>query len=575
MVSQARQLQILANWNLRILRIRIESLLRESRLMVATLALFLTGYLVIGYLLFSKGLSYIYHLPAIGGILSERILYLIFFFVFVMLVISNAAVQYSSLLRNRETAWLLSLPIDHRVLFFWKILESLVISSWGFLFMCAPLLAAYGTLGDAPWHFYPVAAALILPLVALPAALSSWLLLLLTRLAGPWLRRAAALGLGCGAALYGWRLLGPVVENDAAGGNIALALNAALRHTRISVHPLVPSTWWTDALIQWTKGLQGPAFFNFLLLLGNSLMAMMLTLVLAGAWFFPAWNRAARSSAERGALRRAKAGSPGSVLEPLRDRSLLPLSRTTRALLLKDAREFARDTAQWIQVAVIFGLLLLYVLNLRNLGYNLESPFWSAVVSLLNLTVCALGLSTLSTRFVFPQFSLEGHRLWIVGMAPFPLSRVLLQKLLLNLSFTGGAATALMLISGFMLRLPAERIVLYVFSIALLSFGLNALALSLGAIFPNLRETNPAKIVSGFGGTLCLISSLVYITLFIALLATASSVDWIQRDNPSPPASGRWPLAIGGVIALTAAFGAGPLFLAIHRVKKLELLGNL
>ena len=37
-------------------------------------------------------------------------------------------------------------------------------------------------------------------------------------------------------------------------------------------------------------------------------------------------------------------------------------------------------------------------------------------------TTFALNLATLTTRFVYPQFSLEGKRLWIVGLSPLGLN---------------------------------------------------------------------------------------------------------------------------------------------------------
>ena len=77
---------------------------------------------------------------------------------------------------------------------------------------------------------------------------------------------------------------------------------------------------------------------------------------------------------------------------------------------------------------IFFGLLTIYVLNLRNVAYDFQSPFWSTMISYLNLAACALTLSTLTTRFVFPQFSLEGRRLWIIGLAPLGLPRVVMQK---------------------------------------------------------------------------------------------------------------------------------------------------
>ena len=99
-----------------------------------------------------------------------------------------------------------------------------------------------------------------------------------------------------------------------------------------------------------------------------------------------------------------------------------------RALLVKDVRMFWRDTTQWAQSLVLFGLLAAYIINLRHFSQQLTSPFWIHLVSYLNLGACSLNLATLTTRFVYPQFSLEGKRLWIVGMAPLGMDRVVRTK---------------------------------------------------------------------------------------------------------------------------------------------------
>ena len=77
---------------------------------------------------------------------------------------------------------------------------------------------------------------------------------------------------------------------------------------------------------------------------------------------------------------------------------------------------------------MLFGLLAVYVFNIRYFSEQLSNRFWIHLVAFLNLGACALNLATLTTRFVFPQFSLEGKRLWIVGMAPLGLMRVVLAK---------------------------------------------------------------------------------------------------------------------------------------------------
>ena len=40
-----------------------------------------------------------------------------------------------------------------------------------------------------------------------------------------------------------------------------------------------------------------------------------------------------------------------------------------------------------------------------------------------------------------------------------------------------------------------------------MTFTFNGLAAGVGVLYPNFKENNPSKIVSGFGGTFCLVLS--------------------------------------------------------------------
>jgi ABC-2 type transport system permease protein len=88
----------------------------------------------------------------------------------------------------------------------------------------------------------------------------------------------------------------------------------------------------------------------------------------------------------------------------------------------------------------------------------------------------------------------------------------------------------------------------------------------LGALFPNFKEENPSKIVSGFGGTLCLVISFIYLILFLSLTAV-----------PSMRRVSGWSLLISDELALgiatlaTLAMLIIPLELAWRRVKRLEI----
>ena len=221
-------------------------------------------------------------------------------------------------------------------------------------------------------------------------------------------------------------------------------------------------------------------------------------------------------------------------------------------------------------------MLAIYATGLRRLNQHLDQPHEIYLVAFLNLAVCALALSTLTTRFIFPQFSLEGRRLWVLAMSPLRLPSVVLQKFFLSTLFTSLAVSIIILISGNTLNLTLSDTLFFTAAILMLSIGLNAMAVGLGVLFPNLEETNAAKIVSGFGGTLCLVMSFVYIVIFLMLLAWAKMEVFKENDLPTNWFDGRYTLlALGLTSGLTLFLTVAPLFFAMKRLKRLEILGNL
>src|ERR1035441_10546696 len=152
---------------------RLLSVRDQSRLLTGIIALFLAGYLVVSFGLFYHGLRFIAKFPGLGAVLTERLMYVLFAFLFALLLLSNLIIGYTNLFRNRETAFLLTLPVPTKTIFRWKFIESTVLASWAFVFLIAPLLAAFGLLRGVPWHFYLVTLVLIALFVVLPGVLGA------------------------------------------------------------------------------------------------------------------------------------------------------------------------------------------------------------------------------------------------------------------------------------------------------------------------------------------------------------------------------------------------------------------
>jgi len=523
-------LRLLVRTNLRQAWRRLRSLREQSRLLTALIALFLVGYAALAFKLFQIGLRFAGSFPGLGPVLIERMVFLLFAFLFVLLLLSNLVISYANLFRNRETTFLLPLPVPFEVIFRWKFIESLLLASWAFVFLVAPLLAAYGLHARVPWHFYPATLGFIALFIMLPAAGGAWLAVLVAR----WLDRrtfqVAALALAGGLLALAAVYLRPVqMSEEALETRVLVVLDSLLARTRFALFPLLPSYWLSAGVQQWAEGALAAALFFAGVLLSHVLFFGTLLFTRMGGAFY----RAASAVQSRGSVlgrwgwfrrwqaRRRQARARRGPVEVVL--GWLPgLPPDVRALLVKDIRLFWRDTTQWAQTLVLFGLLGVYILNLRHFSTQLTNTFWVTVVAYLNLGACALNLATLTTRFVYPQFSLEGKRLWIVGLAPLGLPRVMLAKFALGVTVSLGLSLGLIVLSCRLLDLPWSRTLLYAGAITVMAFTLNGLAIGLGAVYPNLREDNPSKIVSGFGGTFCLVLSFVYIVGSVLLLAFSS-----------------------------------------------------
>ncbi len=240
-------------------------------------------------------------------------------------------------------------------------------------------------------------------------------------------------------------------------------------------------------------------------------------------------------------------------------------------LLLKDVKTFVRDPVQWSQCAILFGILGLYILNLRNFNYHIAGPFWKNVVSSLNLAATCLTLATLTTRFVFPMISLEGQRFWILGLMPVSRWKILWTKFLFILSSSFLVILVLVTLSNVMLGTMLEVMLLQCLTALMVCTGLAGLTVGMGVIFPNFKEADPSKIVSGFGGTFTLVLSMLYVGTMVAVVAVPCHYYLVQRVLTGREFRLGIGLALSFAALLTAVVCIVPLWLGRRAFDRLEL----
>jgi ABC-2 type transport system permease protein len=532
---------------------------QHSRLKIAAILILGGGIWVCLFLVPWYGFTWIAD-PSRYGLTTvpERLVSLFFFLLAVLLVFSNGVIAYSAMFRSPETWFLRSCPVPPGTLFLYKLAESLTFSSWAFVMLGVPIMLAYGVYKGAPLYYYPAIFVFFASFVLIPAAVGALLALLVSTILRGWMRRFFT-GITV-AGIVVILAVGPSLLRDGSDRGTLIAPNMMAR-IGFTHSVYWPSAWISRGLITCAdpEGLEslGLVAYYLGLLVSNSLFVCLIAHALARRTYASAWDRIHSMSSH---MRGAQLKSWLTRLTP---------SSPTLSLILKDLKSFIRDPVQWTQCAVLFGLLALYILNLRNLRYPSEHPMWRNLTTFLNLASICLVLATLTTRFIFPMFSLEGQRFWLLGLVPVSRSRILWSKFLFSFLTSLVITESLMVLSDLMLGEPLGMMILHIFTVAMISLGLSGLSVGLSALFPNLHETNPAKIVSGFGGTLNLILSLVYVTIVVTAEAIPVHLFAIKELRPRNLTLGL-SLSVLVLLVMTAAAFGIPMRLGIRKLRDME-----
>ena len=498
-----------------------------------------------------------------AGLILQLLFNAMFFTLGGMLVFSTGLVLYAGLFNGAETRFLLATPARADQIFAMKFQSAVAFASWAFVVLGLPILIAYGIVFAAPWYYFALLPVFILGFVLLPGAAGGLfcilfvnffpqrrkqalvaIILVLTALFGYWLYRTMT------AAKEGF------ADRDKLQGLFDLF---ALTRGDLS-----PSDWMARGLLAVAAGDWRDGMLPLALIWSNGLMLYVVSAYAAKRLYRRGFNRMATG----GDLRQRYGGS-------LADRVVgwlvFYLDRPTRILIVKDFRTFRREPAQIGQLIIFTGLLFLAVLNSRQF-FGADIPVaYQQGLSLLNMAATGLLMCAYLGRFVYPLMSLEGRKFWILGLLPLKREQLLWGKFAFAVTGSVLLAGAIVLLSDVMLGVSAAAVGVHLLTVILLGVGLSGLSVGISAWLPNFRETDPSKIVLGFGGTVNMLVSLGYLVVVITAACgpfhAASTAASFAGAGPLPG----WAFAgLPVAVAIAAAATVVPMRVGARNLRAME-----
>jgi ABC-2 type transport system permease protein len=486
---------------------------RTSRREGGTVRFAFLGVLALGFwaLLFSliyRMLLYFRGAEGIGDLLAGKLLGIAFLTFLMILLLSNVITALSTFFLSRDLDLLLAAPVDPLHVYWARLVESLVNSSWMVVLLVVPLLAAYGVMYGAAPGFWLLSAVVLAGFLVLPAVAGSALTLVLVNVFPARRTRdlLALIGLLAAAGLVMLvRLLQPerLVRPDEFRSLVDF-----MAVLRTPTSPWLPSEWAASTLLTFLTGRWDA--FPLVLLLSTAAAAVVLGGLLHLRAFPSGYSKAQEGAEQREGRERSR-----------RLERLVPVrSPAVRQLVAKEIRVFFRDSTQWSQLILLGVLVVVYVYNIRvlPLGRTADVSFLLVnVIGFLNLGLAGFVVAAIAARFVFPAMSLEGRMTWLLRSSPLEPRTLFWTKYAVGTVPLLAVALPLIVLTNLALDVSPFLFRVSVLAMVGATLAITAMALALGALFPNHETENPAEIPTSFGGLLFMMSAVVYLIALVAL----------------------------------------------------------
>jgi ABC-2 type transport system permease protein len=459
---------------------------------------------------------------------------------------------------------LLSRPVAGDRLYYARLAETAIHSSWMVLLFGLPVFLAYGWVYRSSLGYYLILIGTLIPFLIIPAALGILFSMVLVNVFPA--RRTKEvlflLSISLVISLYFLlRFLQPerLVNPDSFAGLVEYftALNTPS-------WPFLPSFWAAESLLPFYQGDRAGGGFFFGLLWSTAA-----ALVVVGNWafrllFFAGWNK----SQEARRIRLTQT----PLIHRLLQRISRPLDPSQRGLITKDIKNFFRDTTQWSQLILLSALVVVYLYNFSVLPLE-QSPlptfFLQNLLAFLNMGLAGFVLAAVAGRFVYPAVSLEGSAFWIIRTAPVSLHHFLRVKFWMSLFPLLILAEILIFLSNYFLKVSSFMMVLSAVTMFFMTLGIVSLGIGVGAVYPRFRVENAAQIASGFGGFFYMILSLIFIGGVVVLEAWPVYTLFMAGFQHRALASWQWTgivLSFAGVAVLMGAAVILPMRIGLKKI---------
>lgn len=465
--------------------------------------------------LFCRILLYFQSVEIIGDLLARHLLSMVVLIFFSLLVFSHIITALSNLYLSKDLELCQAAPVEVEELFLSRAAYSFMDGSWMLIIFGAPIFVAYAYVYRPQPLFYFTVIHINLAMAIIAAGIGILVTMILVYVFPARRTRdlIILLSIFIIVTLYLlFRFLRPekLVNPDAFFSVLQYMSALKAPHS-----PYLPTQWVTEVMWTTLTASGGKGFwFEVMLTWTTAASVVVVNVWVARSVYFDGFSKSQEAKKRRSGGKK--------MLDLTANIFARPFGSDLAALFAKDIKTFFRDNAQWSQLLLLGALVVVYLYNFSVLPLD-KSPirvdFLQNELAFLNMGLAGFVLSAVAARFVFTAISAEGEAYWILESSPLIPKRYLWGKYFFFLLPMLVLAEILIVFTNHLLDVTGFMMLLSSITMFFMVFGIVALAVGVGAIYPRFRYENVAQVSTGFGGVLFMILSATYIGLVIVLEA--------------------------------------------------------
>ncbi len=369
--------------------------------------------------------------PEVFNIMLIKGYSLIFIIIFFIQIINGLLISFNTFYQARDLEVLLTSPVSRMSLFFSRLLETHLKTSWMLIIFGIPLLVSSGSLFHANLIYYFYSSALLFLFSIIPVNLGAGITILLSGVFNIAKLKKIALSAGIIAAIAVVTLLRLFRPERFVNPELFANLKIFLSELNTPSFILLPNRWLSEAVFNFLNKNYGDIFIFVSLLLLTPYITVIFLALIYKKYHYKGWGLLQVGSTRfRGGdiISKKKTGHDAYIYSfakriiSSRPVQLLFSSFDSRGITLfrKDLLYQFRDIKNVQQNLVLFSLIIIYIFSIASLPLNWEvyAVKLKYIISFFNLGLILIIIASLCSKLVYPAIVSEGNFLWIIKTAP-------------------------------------------------------------------------------------------------------------------------------------------------------------